>query len=240
VYQKNENQFIENCRKFKIEINEFQMNQFRIYYQMLIEWNENVNLTAITEYDEVLVKHFLDSIALCAYTDLSKKKKIIDIGTGAGFPGIPLKIIFPELQVTLLDSLNKRVLFLNTVIEKLRLDNMETVHVRAEDLARDKNYREKYDFSVSRAVANLSTLNELCLPFVKEKGYFVSYKSEKADMEIENAKRSIKLLGGIMEHKYEYILPETDINRTLIFIKKTKKCPALYPRKAGTPTKNPL
>ena len=179
-----------------IELSEKQAEQFKNYYDLLIEWNSKINLTAITDYNEVLVKHFEDSISIMNILDMNSVDSVIDIGTGAGFPGIPIKIMFPHIKLTLLDSLNKRINFLNLVIEELGLDNVKTIHGRAEDYAKDAEYRENYDLVVSRAVANLSTLSELCLPFVKVGGYFISYKSDKSNEEIENAKHAYDLLGG--------------------------------------------
>ena len=225
--------------KWNIEISDYQIKQFSIYYDLLVQWNSFMNLTSITDKEEVILKHFVDSIALCKYLPLSNDT-LIDIGTGAGFPGIPLKIMCPNLKVTLVDSLNKRINFLNTVIDQLKLDDIFTIHSRAEDLAHDKKYREKYDLCVPRAVANLSTLTELSLPFVKENGYFIPYKSEKSSEEISLATNAINLLGGSLEKVEEYYLPDSDIKRTLIFIKKSNKSPNKYPRKAGTPSKEPI
>lgn len=220
--------------------NDDQINQFLLFYNMLVEKNKVMNLTAITEFEDVVNKHFIDSLSLIKAVDLSGTKKLIDIGTGAGFPGLPLKIIFPELEITLLDSLNKRVMFLNEVINELHLKNVEAVHSRAEDLARDWKYREQYDICVSRAVSNLSTLSELCLPFVKTGGLFISYKSEKIVQEAKDARKAILVLGGDEDKQVELILPKTEIYRNLYVIKKIKGTPKIYPRKAGTPAKNPL
>lgn len=239
------NGFQKKCKVFRIDLFEDQKKKFMDYYELLIEWNSFMNLTAITDFDEVILKHFVDSLAICQAPVFIKKVKeskvsLVDIGTGAGFPGIPLKIIFPDMKVTLLDSLNKRVKFLDAVIEKLDLKNIETVHGRAEDLAGKQDYREQYDFSVSRAVANLSTLTELCIPFVKKGGYFISYKSEKIGEELSVGRKAIDILGGKMEDILEYQLPDSDINRSLLLIRKEKNTPKKYPRKAGTPAKEPL
>lgn len=232
--------FIKKCEKIGITLSEKQISQFMTYYDLLVEWNSFMNLTAITEFNEVIDKHFIDSLAICEYVDFKNGDSLIDIGTGAGFPGIPLKIVFPELRITLLDSLNKRIKFLDTVIESLGLENVETIHGRAEDFAKQQSYREKYDFVISRAVANLATLSELCIPFAKEDKYFVSYKAEKCNEELEDAKRAISILGGKVEKQIEYKLPDTDMNRNLLLIKKVKPTPKKYPRKAGTPAKEPI
>ena len=191
----NLDKFYKGLEKLNISLSEEQISQFITYYEMLVEKNKVMNLTAITEFEEVIEKHFLDSISLCQVYDLNKEVKILDLGTGAGFPGIPIKIAFPEVNVVLADSLNKRILFLDEVIDALRLEKVETVHARAEELGRDKNYREQFDLVVSRAVANLSSLGEYCLPFVKQGGQFISYKSGDVEEEVENAKNAIFLFG---------------------------------------------
>ncbi|MCM1241263.1 MAG: 16S rRNA (guanine(527)-N(7))-methyltransferase RsmG [Roseburia sp.] len=240
---KNLDFFYKDLEELSISLNEKQICQFMSYYELLIEWNRVMNLTAITDFEEVCKKHFIDSLCFVKVFDddtLQKKLSVIDIGTGAGFPGIPLKIVFPDLKITLLDSLQKRVNFLETVIEKLSLENMEVIHGRAEDFAKKGKLREKYDICVSRAVANLSTLSEYCLPYIKNNGYFISYKSEKISEEMEKAKNAIFILGGSIEKQIEFILPGSDIYRNLVVIRKIKETPALYPRKAGIPSKNPL
>ena len=211
-----------------------------MYYELLIEWNSFMNLTAITEFEEVCLKHFVDSVSLCKAIDCSEAKTVIDIGTGAGFPGIPLKIMYPNLKVTLLDSLGKRIKFLNEVIQKLGLTEIEAFHGRAEDFIKEKGKRESYDLCVSRAVANLSTLSEYCLPYVKKDGFFVSYKSEKIVEESKAAEHAIQILGGMIAGQVEFQLPKSDIYRNLFMIKKVKNTPAKYPRKAGLPSKEPL
>jgi len=233
-------QLKEDALQFGIELNDKQLVQFDIYYNMLIEWNEKINLTAITELDEVIKKHFLDSISIGRILKQNKKVSILDIGTGAGFPGIPIKIAFPEVEVTLIDSLNKRVNFLNEVIKELSLEGIIAIHGRAEDFAKKDLLREKFDLCVSRAVANLSSLSEFCLPYVKIGGKFISYKSEKAREELKTSENAISILGGGNIICDEFVLPDTDFNRTFIIIEKIKETPMKYPRKAGTPVKQPL
>lgn len=245
-------QFQKDLKFFGIQLSEKQLEQFLVYYEMLTEWNQMMNLTAITEYDDVMKKHFVDSLSITKACDMtisvdSKNKfcltesiSVIDVGTGAGFPGLALKIAFPDLKVTLLDSLNKRILFLDAVIEKLGLAGVQTIHGRAEDFAKPGKLRENFDLCVSRAVANLSALSEYCLPFVKQGGLFISYKSEKISEEIDAAGNAISILGGKLERQIEFTLPDSDIYRNLVVIKKQKVTPKRYPRKAGLPTKEPL
>lgn len=223
-----------------ITLDEKQTSQFMKYYELLVEWNSFMNLTAITEFDDVCLKHFVDSLSLCKVIDCNKNLSVIDVGTGAGFPGIPLKIAFPELEVTLLDSLGKRVKFLNEVIDQLGLSGISAIHGRAEDYAKPDKLREHFDVCVSRAVANLSTLSEYCLPYVKKGGFFVSYKSEKVQEESEKAKRAIQILGGEVYKQEEFTLPDSDIYRNLFVIKKVDITPKKYPRKAGLPSKEPI
>lgn len=230
--------FRNSMNSIGIELTDPQLNAFETYYDMLIERNKVMNLTAITEFDEVMDKHFLDSVYLFRSIELKADYKLIDIGTGAGFPGIPLKIVFPELKITLLDSLNKRVGFLNDVIDELNLNDIEAIHGRAEDIARDKAYRASYDIAVSRAVANLSTLSEYCLPFVKIGGKFVSYKSGDCADEVDNAKAAIHLLGGKINKIDEFSYSNN--SRSFIVIDKVMNTSNKYPRKAGLPSKKPL
>lgn len=242
-------QFKKDLEELHISMSDTQFDQFLVYYEMLVEKNKVMNLTAITEFDEVLKKHFIDSLSLVKVCDLNGNgyESLIDVGTGAGFPGIPLKIAFPDLKVTLLDSLNKRVSFLQEVIEELGLCGAEAVHGRAEDFAKSGQLRETFDLCVSRAVANLSTLSEYCLPYVKVGGKFISYKSEKVSIEsgnnkneIEQADHAISVLGGKLVEQRGFMLPSSDIYRNLIVIEKSRPTPKQYPRKAGTASKNPL
>lgn len=226
--------------QWEIPFSALQQEQLTTYYEMLVEKNKVMNLTGITEFEDVLEKHFLDSIAVARYVDLTKEVSVIDLGTGAGFPGMPLKILFPNLKMTLADSLNKRLLFLNEVIDALGLERVMTVHGRAEDLAMNANYREQYDYCVSRAVANLSSLSEYCLPFVKLGGSFISYKSGEIEKELSAAKKAIFLLGGQVKEVIPFRLDGTDLSRSFVMIEKEKKTPKIYPRKSGTPTKKPL
>lgn len=223
-----------------IQLSDKQTEQFFTYYDMLIERNKVMNLTAITEYKDVAEKHFVDSVSLIKAMDVEKVQNVIDIGTGAGFPGIPLKIVFPHLKVTLLDSLNKRIKFMNDVIDTLELENIETIHGRAEDFAKQAGYREQYDLCVSRAVANLATLSEYCLPYVKTGGYFVAYKSGEIEEELQQSKHAVSILGGTLDDVIKFVLPGTDIGRSFVKIKKVKTTGKKYPRKAGLPSKEPL
>ena len=230
--------FQQGLEKLELKLTEKQIEQFLKYYEMLIKKNKVMNLTAITEYNEVIEKHFLDSISLCQVYDLTTPVKILDMGTGAGFPGVPLKIAFPEVEITLADSLNKRIKFLDEVVAELGLEKVTTVHARAEELARNKEHRESYDLVVSRAVANLSTLGEYCIPFVKMGGNFISYKSAEVDEEVNAAGKAIKILGGEIKDVYKFDL--SDQKRSFVTIEKIKTTPKTYPRKAGTPSKEPL
>ena len=220
--------------RFSVE----QMEQFYKYMNLLIEWNEKMNLTAIIEPSEIILKHFIDSITILK--DIKDGSTVVDVGTGAGFPGIPLSIMNPTLKITLVDSLNKRLIFLQEVIKELNLKNVELIHARAEEFGRNKNYREKFDIATSRAVANLATLSEYLLPLVKINGQAISMKAGNASQEIEEAQKAIKTLGGHINRIDEFYLPQTDIARTIIIIDKIKETPNQYPRKAGTPSKEPI
>lgn len=238
--QYNLSKFQDGLSKLDITLTDLQFNQYITFYEMLKEKNKVVNLTTITEFDEVVEKHFLDSLSLVKMIDLSQALKILDLGTGAGFPGIPLKIAFPHLEIVLMDSLNKRILFLQDVISKLNLHNIAAFHGRAEEIARKSELREQFDVCVSRAVANLSSLSEYCLPFVKQGGMFISYKSGEIEKEVLQAERAVHLLGGEIRDVEKFILPGTDIWRSFVKIEKINKTSKAYPRKAGTPTRSPL
>lgn len=233
-------QFDEKLKELDITLSEKQQEQFYRYYELLVEWNKVMNLTGITEYEEVNEKHFIDSLSLVKVLDISKINTVIDVGTGAGFPGIPLKIVFPHLKVTLLDSLNKRIKYLDTVIDELELKDIHTIHGRAEEYARKEEYREKYDLAVSRAVANLSTLSEYCVPYVKVGGMFVPYKSGEIDEEVKAAQTAIKVLGGKQTEVVKFTLPGSDINRSFVKIEKVKSTGKKFPRRAGLPAKEPI
>lgn len=231
----------DGLKKINIELNDKQYNMFIKYYDILIEKNKVMNLTTITEFNEVMIKHFIDSLSIVKVYNLNNDNiSILDVGTGAGFPGIPIKIAFPKINIVLLDSLNKRIKYLNDVIQYLNLKNIVAIHGRAEDFARDKIYREQFDLVVSRAVANLSTLSEYCLPYVNCGGKFISYKSKDIDKEILASKSAIHLLGGKLNHIESFYLPNTNIQRSLVIIDKIGKTSNKYPRLAGKPSKEPL
>lgn len=237
---KKEELLINGLKELGLSVTDSQIDKFNLYYEMLIETNKVMNLTSITEYEQVIIKHFIDSLLVVNVYDINESKNMIDVGTGAGFPGIPIKIMYPEINVTLLDSLNKRLKFLNNVIEKLELKNISTIHGRAEDIAHKKEYREKYDLCVSRAVANLSTLSEYCVPFIKNNGKFISYKSSISSDEIIESKKAISVLGGKITKEETVHLPYSDMDRIFVIINKEKETPKKYPRKAGTPSKEPI
>ena len=223
-----------------LDLTEMQYNQFISYMRLLQEWNEKINLTAITEDEEVIKKHFIDCIKAFKSDAVKNANTIIDVGTGAGFPGLPIAIMNPNVKVTLLDSLNKRINFLNTVIEKLELKNVVTIHSRAEDGARRPDFREKFDIATSRAVANMAVLSEFCLPYVKINGYFVALKGPAIDDEISDGKKAITTLGGELKNIIEVNIEESDLKHNIVEIKKINKCPKAYPRKAGSINKKPI
>lgn len=228
------------CSNEGLSFDEDKYNKFIKYKDMLKEWNEKINLTAITDDEAIIKKHFIDSLKIFRFSKLKESKRIIDIGTGAGFPGIPMKIIMPEIEVVLLDSLNKRVNFLNEVISALNLKGITSVHGRAEDFAREVNYREKFDAVVSRAVANMAVLSELCIPYVKKNGYFIALKGPAVEEEIKDASKAINVLGGVLQETIEVTVEGTDLNHNLVVVKKTKETTKDYPRKAGTAAKKPI
>lgn len=232
--------FEKKLNELGIVLSEVQKEQFDRFYELLVEWNKVMNLTGITEYEEVNEKHFVDSLSIVKAVDMETVHTVIDIGTGAGFPGIPLKIAFPHLKIVLLDSLNKRIKFLNEVIEQLGLTDISTIHGRAEDYAKQAEYREQFDLCVSRAVANLSTLSEYCIPYVKVGGMFIPYKSGEIDEEVAQAKKAVHLLGGKLENVVKFQLPESEISRSFMKIKKINNTTKKYPRKSGLPAKEPL
>lgn len=224
--------------KLNLTLTEEQIEKFYNYMNLLIEWNKKINLTAIIEPKDIILKHFIDSLTIEKY--IKKGENIIDVGTGAGFPGIPLKIAREDLKITLADSLNKRINFLNEVINKLDLKNIETIHTRAEELGKNKKFREKFDIATSRAVANMSTLSEYLIPFVKVNGRCICMKSSDIDTELENAKKAINILGCEIESKDKFNLPNSDLGRSVIILRKVKNTPSKFPRKAGTPAKEPI
>ena len=234
------NVLTEKVKELSIVLNDKQIQQFEQYYNILVEWNKVMNLTAITEYEEVVEKHFLDSLTIVNAIHVEKIETLIDVGTGAGFPGIPLKIAFPQIKLTLLDSLNKRVKFLEQVCRELELENVQCIHGRAEDAGRMKEHREQYDLAVSRAVANLASLSEYCIPFVKKGGFFIPYKSGEIEEELNQGKKAAAILGGEVNEVVRFSLPEGDGARSLIRIRKVKPVSSRYPRKAGMPGKEPL
>ncbi len=224
--------------EIKIKLQKEQIDKFYTYMELLLEWNEKINLTAITDPKEIILKHFIDSITISK--QIKENAKVVDVGTGAGFPGIPLKIIREDIEITLLDSLNKRINFLNEVIEKLKLTKIETIHGRAEEFGQNKKNREQYNYAISRAVANLATLEEYLLPLVTINGYTISMKGPEIEEELEQGKKSILVLGGKLEKIEKFELPQSDMGRSLVIIKKIKQTPLKYPRKAGMPAKEPI
>ena len=226
------------AKEISIDLNQDQIDKFYTYMNLLLEWNEKINLTAITDHKEIILKHFIDSLTISKY--IEQNKTLIDVGTGAGLPGIPLKIIRNDIKITLLDSLNKRINFLNEVINVLKLENIETVHARCEEFGKNKKYRENFDVVTSRAVANLATLSEYSLPLVKQNGICICMKGSDVDEEVKNAKTAINVLGGKIENIDKFVLPFSDINRSVVVIRKIKSTPNKFPRKPGTPAKEPI
>ncbi|OPJ59918.1 16S rRNA (guanine(527)-N(7))-methyltransferase RsmG [Clostridium chromiireducens] len=223
-----------------LQLSKEQYEKFIDYMKLLQEWNEKINLTAITEDEEIIKKHFIDSIKAFKRKEFKNAANLIDVGTGAGFPGLPIAIMKDDIKITLLDSLNKRVNFLNNVVTKLGLSNVETIHSRAEDGARNNQLREKFDIATSRAVANMSVLSELCLPYVRVGGNFIALKGPSVDQEIKDSLNAIRVLGGELIDICEINIEETELRHNLVVVKKIKECPKTYPRKAGLITKNPL
>ena len=223
-----------------LELTELQYEQFIKYMRLLQEWNEKINLTAITDDEEVIKKHFIDCIKAFKSDAIKNAKTIIDVGTGAGFPGLPIAIMNPNVKVTLLDSLNKRINYLNTVVRELGLKNVTTIHSRAEDGARNPELREKFDVATSRAVANMAVLSEFCMPYVKKNGHFVALKGPAIEEELENGKAAIKILGGELKNIIEVSIEGTDLRHNIVEVLKVRECNKKYPRKAGTVNKNPL
>ncbi len=236
----NEEQFILGLKEQGIELNEGQKEQFRKYFELLVEWNEKMNLTAITDAPSVYLKHFYDSISAAFYIDLKGRKTICDVGAGAGFPSIPLKICFPELDVTIVDSLNKRIGFLEHLAETLQLENVHFVHARAEDFGQNPEYREKFDIVTARAVARLSVLAELCVPLVKQGGIFISMKGAAAEDELADAEKALSVLGASIKEEYSFTLPVENSERNIFVFEKKKITPKKYPRKPGVPNKTPI
>ncbi|PHV70616.1 16S rRNA (guanine(527)-N(7))-methyltransferase RsmG [Sporanaerobium hydrogeniformans] len=223
-----------------IELDQKQINQLLRYKELLLEWNQKLNLTAITDDREIITKHFLDCLTVNKATNMKDIKTLIDIGTGAGFPGLVIKIVYPHIDIILVDALNKRLNFLNEVIRELKLEKISCVHSRAEDLGKKEEYREAFDMCASRAVANLAVLSEYTLPFVKQGGYLLALKGQKLDEELEQGSKAIQILGGKLEEIVDATVPFTELNHRIAKIIKVNKTAKKYPRKAGEPTKNPL
>lgn len=236
----NEKQFIEALAAKGIELSDEQIAQFRKYFELLVEWNEKMNLTAITDLEGVYLKHFYDSISPSFYFDFTKVQSVCDVGAGAGFPSIPIKICFPHLRVTIVDSLNKRITFLNHLSEELGLDHMEFVHARAEEFGQNTKYREQFDVVTARAVARLSVLSELCIPLAKQGGFFVALKAAAGAEELKDAKKAISTLGAALREEFSFLLPVEESERSLFVFDKMKQTPKKYPRKPGVPNKTPI
>lgn len=236
----NEQQFKEALLEKGIQLSDEQMNQFKLYFELLVEWNEKMNLTAITDLEGVYLKHFYDSISAALYFDFSNVTTVCDVGAGAGFPSLPIKICFPHLHVTIVDSLNKRITFLNHLSEQLKLENVNFVHSRAEDFGQNPKYREQFDCVMARAVARLPVLSELCLPLAKKDGCFVALKAAAGSEELKEAGKAISVLGGALKNEYYYHLPVEDSERSLFVFEKIKQTPKKYPRKPGVPNKQPI
>ncbi|WP_324825648.1 16S rRNA (guanine(527)-N(7))-methyltransferase RsmG [Sinanaerobacter sp. ZZT-01] len=226
--------------ELEIPYNQHSLDCLIQYMNKILEWNEHVNLTAICDKNEFILKHYIDSVMICAYEPWNDSSRIIDVGTGAGFPGIPLAILHPHKEFVLMDSLGKRIKILKQITDELRISNVELIHARAEELARKEDYRESFDLCVSRAVANLSVLSEYCIPFVKIGGYFSPYKTLSVSEEILQAKKAIKILGGVLEEKKPLQISDVNLEHQILWIKKQSSTAAKYPRKAGTPAKEPL
>lgn len=236
----NEEQFIQALKEQGIELSEKQIQQFRRYFEILVEWNEKMNLTAITDEPSVYLKHFYDSISASFHFDFTKVTTVCDVGAGAGFPSLPIKICYPHLHITIVDSLNKRIQFLNHLSDEIGLDHVEFVHARAEEFGQNPQYREKFELVTARAVARLSVLSELCLPLVKEGGQFLALKAASGDDELKDAKKAITVLGGKLVHHVAFELPIEESERTIYVFDKVKATPKKYPRKPGTPNKSPI
>lgn len=236
----NEKQFIEALAAKGIELSDEQIAQFRKYFELLVEWNEKMNLTAITDLEGVYLKHFYDSISPSFYFDFTKVQSVCDVGAGAGFPSIPIKICFPHLHVTIVDSLNKRITFLNHLSEELGLDHTEFVHARAEEFGQNTKYREQFDVVTARAVARLSVLSELCIPLAKQGGFFVALKAAAGAEELKDAKKAISTLGAALKEEFSFLLPVEESERSLFVFDKIKQTPKKYPRKPGVPNKTPI
>lgn len=232
--------FKQQLQEKNIILNDEQVEQFQLYYKLLVEWNEKVNLTAITEKNDVYLKHFFDSITPSFFIDFTKDLSICDVGAGAGFPTIPLKICFPQLKITIVDSLKKRIDFLQLLVDQLNLKNITLIHARAEDFGINKKYREQFDFVTARAVARMSVLSELCLPLTKVNGQFIALKGSNVSDELKDGEKAIKTLGGQIKDNITFSLPIEESGRSIVVIDKIKQTPRKYPRKAGTPARNPI